>query len=58
LVVNCSPAGCSTYFAPYVSFVLLAIAALEVFLLAGAASLAVGALAAMCIGSGWAANRT
>jgi predicted MFS family arabinose efflux permease len=40
------------YFAPYVSFVLLAIAALGTFLLSGAESFAVGALAAMCIGFG------
>jgi MFS family permease len=40
------------YFAPHVSFVLLAIAALGAFLLSGADSFAVGALAAMCIGFG------
>lgn len=39
-------------FAPYVSFVLVTIAALGTFLLAGAQSMAVGALAAMCIGFG------
>jgi predicted MFS family arabinose efflux permease len=40
------------YFAPYVSFWLLAIAALGTFLLSGAGSFAAGALAAMCIGFG------
>jgi predicted MFS family arabinose efflux permease len=39
-------------FAPYVSFVLLTIAAVGTFLLSGAHSFAIGALAAMCIGFG------
>ena len=40
------------YFAPHVSFGLLAIAALGAFLLSGAESFVVGALAGMCIGFG------
>jgi predicted MFS family arabinose efflux permease len=40
------------YFAPYVSFVLLAVAALGTFLLSGSQSFAMGALAGMCIGFG------
>ena len=40
------------FFAPYVSFALLATAAFGMFLLSGAQSFAIGALAAACIGFG------
>jgi predicted MFS family arabinose efflux permease len=40
------------FFGPYVSFALLTIAALGTFLLSGAQSFAMGALAGMCIGFG------